>query len=156
MESNASGPSCTSWRQPGALEVLLSDVKIRTSSRFRASLGRFRARDAEIAIADWLLDCPDTLVREVLCHEAAHAAVHLKHGHQMRPHGKEWSSLMGSAGFPARVRIPSSELPAAHQMRARHASEWEHRCPVCQAIRISKTRNHSLAMPSVPGRGPFR
>jgi ribosomal protein L37AE/L43A len=47
---------------------------------------------------------------------------------------------MQKAGMPARVRIPADELPRAQRVRIKKAPTWEHRCPVCQATRIARTR----------------
>ena len=77
---------------------------------------------------------------EVLCHEAAHAAVRLLHGDWARPHGPEWRGLMALAGMPARVKIPASEIPVCRRPSKNAADVWEHRCPACQATRFAKTR----------------
>ena len=110
------------------------------TARLRRSLGTYRASRAEITIAGWLVDEPTPLLDEVLCHEAAHAAVRLIHGDGVRPHGPEWRDFMAMAQMPARVRIPASELPCSRQSELTKARVWEHRCPVCQATRFAKTR----------------
>jgi predicted SprT family Zn-dependent metalloprotease len=104
------------------------------------SLGSYRAARAEITLAAWLLEGPPRLLEEVLCHEAAHAAVHRVHGLSASPHGSEWREFMALAGLPARARIPASELPESRRRSIRTASTWEHRCPVCQATRLARTR----------------
>jgi predicted SprT family Zn-dependent metalloprotease len=136
----ASRNSITRWSRLWGLPRLSREISLRTSSRFRRSLGNYCARRAEIALAVWLVDGPTDLLEEVLCHEAAHAAVHLVHGVGVRPHGPEWRDFMALAEMPARVRIPASELPASRQSALRKARVWEHRCPVCQATRFAKTR----------------
>jgi len=117
-----------------------TDVALRTSSRLRTSLGNYRAKRSEITLAAWLLDGPADLLEEVLCHEAAHAAVHALHRRRVRPHGAEWRGLMGRAGLPARRRVPPSALGAASKAPATRYALWEHRCPVCQNTRIARTR----------------
>ena len=119
---------------------LADDLGLRSSSRLRRSLGIYRADRAEITLASWLLDGPSDLLGEVLCHEAAHAAVHFAHGQRVRPHGREWQGLMVAAGMQPRIRIPVSELPATRQSSFAGAGVWEHRCPVCQATRLARTR----------------
>jgi predicted SprT family Zn-dependent metalloprotease len=128
------------WSSAWALPDLSREISIRTSKRFRTSLGRYSALDSEIALAHWLLEGPEQLLEEVLCHEAAHAAVHRRFGSGVRPHGAEWRELMRRAGFPARVRIPSDELPRDQHIRIKKAPTWEHRCPVCQVTRLARTR----------------
>jgi predicted SprT family Zn-dependent metalloprotease len=76
-------------------------------------------------------------VLEVLCHEAAHAAVVALHGRRVRPHGAEWRDLMLFAGFRPRVRLPSEDLVGLPRFAQRARVLWEHRCPVCQAHRFA-------------------
>lgn len=128
------------WGRLWGVPRLDSEVSLRTSSRFRRSLGSYRASRAEITLAAWLVDGPTQLLDEVLCHEAAHAAVHLVHGNAVRPHGPEWKGLMARASMPARLRIPASELPDSRRSALSRVRIWEHRCPVCQATRFGKTR----------------
>jgi len=59
---------------------------------------------------------------------------------RLRPHGREWRSLMRRAGFRPRVRIPESELPAAARARTTVGSRWDHSCPECGAHRIARRR----------------
>ena len=124
------------WNTPEVAER----VGLRTSTRFKTTLGRFQPQRFEITLASWLLDAPEPLKQEVAAHEAAHAAVHLLHGHGARPHGAEWRALMEAVSIPARVHIPHSDLPAARRQALAAQPRWEHRCPVCQASRVAKTR----------------
>ena len=128
------------WAQLWRVPRLSSEVALRASTRFRRSLGSYRASRTEISLAAWLVDGPANLLEEVLCHEAAHAAVHLVHGQRVRPHGPEWRDFMARAGVPARARIPASEIPDFRRTGLAPARVWEHRCPVCQATRFAKTR----------------
>lgn len=132
--------SVVRWAQLWELPQLGKKVGLRASSKFQRSLGSYRAGRAEITLAAWLIDGPSDLLEEVLCHEAAHAAVHLLHGERVRPHGPEWRSLMTHAGMPPRVRIPVSELPISRRTALAKPRVWEHRCPVCQATRVARTR----------------
>jgi predicted SprT family Zn-dependent metalloprotease len=119
---------------------LATDVVLRTSSRLRTSLGIYRPDRGELTLAAWLLEGPEALLEEVFGHEAAHAAVHSLHGRRVRPHGSEWRGLMERAGLPPRVRLPWSALPAGRRVAASQRGLWEHRCPVCQATRLARTR----------------
>ena len=132
--------SVVQWAQLWGVPGLGSAVALRISSRFQRSLGSYRASRAEITLAAWLVDGPTKLLEEVLCHEAAHAAVHLVHGDRVRPHGQEWRDFMARAEVPARVRIPASELPDSRRTALAKVRVWEHRCPVCQATRFARTR----------------
>lgn len=128
------------WAGLWGVPRLGEKVTLRASSRFQRSLGTYRASRMEIALASWLVDGPPDLLEEVLCHEAAHAALHLTCRDGVRPHGPEWQDLMARAGVPARARIPASELPESRRRALSKTHTWEHRCPVCQATRFAKTR----------------
>lgn len=130
----------TQWGELWGLPRLGDEVAFRTSSRFRCSLGSFHAERNEITIADWLVEGPADLRDEVFGHEVAHAAVSLAFGRPSRPHGPEWRELMTKAGLAPRVRIPLSELPQSRQKLRARSPSWEHRCPVCQATRLARTR----------------
>jgi predicted SprT family Zn-dependent metalloprotease len=132
--------SLARWGRLWGVPQLDSRVSVRTSSRFQRSLGSYRTRRAEITLAEWLVEGSAQILEEVLCHEAAHAAVHLLHGDGVRPHGLEWRRLMARAEMPARLRIPASCLPASQRSLSSQSRMWEHRCPVCQATRFAKTR----------------
>jgi predicted SprT family Zn-dependent metalloprotease len=127
------------WGALWGVPALSQDIVLRTSSQLRISLGSYRAHRSELTLASWLLEGPEVLLEEVLCHEAAHAAVWALYGGGARPHGIEWRCLMEGAGFPPRVRVPWSALPAGRRVAAARRGLWEHRCPVCQASRLART-----------------
>lgn len=224
------------WAVLWGVPQLAQEVGLRISTRLRRSLGTYRPSSRQITLAAWLLDeAPRALLEEVLCHEAAHAAVHFTaaaraergaaaeadlradahadarrdaaphHGTDAgavadadgrsgaravpsrsaasplaklrerltrrgregrppraprgkgvqaairdrspdrarvrpRPHGREWKAFMAAAGFPARVRIPEAMMPESIRAANRASRRWEHRCPVCQATRMARTR----------------
>ncbi|MAG34386.1 MAG: hypothetical protein CL908_26215 [Deltaproteobacteria bacterium] len=128
------------WGELWGVPRLGGELAIRTSSRFRRSLGSYRSGRAEITLAAWLIEGPSDLLEEVLCHEAAHAAVHFIYKKRVRPHGPEWRGFMAQADMPARVRIPVAELPEFRRSALAKTRVWEHRCPVCQATRLARTR----------------
>jgi predicted SprT family Zn-dependent metalloprotease len=120
------------WRCPGLLAVTCV-----VNERLTGSLGRYRSRSGVIELSAALLSMPWRVRREVVVHEAAHAALHLLHGPTQRPHGVDWAALMATAGLEPRRRVlrPTS-LPAS--MRARAVPRrYAHRCPVCQFTRIA-------------------
>ncbi|MEZ4333066.1 MAG: SprT-like domain-containing protein [Myxococcota bacterium] len=71
---------------------------------------------------------------------AARKKVRSRAGARVRPHGAEWRAFMEAAGFPARVRIPEELMPESIRAANRASRKWEHRCPVCQATRMARTR----------------
>jgi predicted SprT family Zn-dependent metalloprotease len=99
-------------------------------------LWEFPGGEVRIRLAAHLANGRRDLLEEVLCHELAHVAVHRLHGPKARPHGREWKGLVAAAGFEPRVRFPLEEggfPPRPPRRRAR----YEHRCPVCQAMRMA-------------------
>lgn len=133
-------PLVAGWGDLWGVSQLDHKVSLRVSSRLRCSLGNYRASSLRITLAAWLIDDASPLLAEVLCHEAAHAVVHMTHGTFVKPHGPQWKDLMAKATMPVRARIPSSELPLAQQSAIQVSSVWQHRCPVCQATRFARTR----------------
>jgi predicted SprT family Zn-dependent metalloprotease len=103
----------------------------------RTTLGRCHPERAEVRIASFLLDASESLQREVVCHEVAHAAVHELHGRAARPHGREWKVLMRAAGYEPRVRFPAELLAQLPAPARGQRIAWEHRCPVCHAVRLA-------------------
>lgn len=151
-----------SWATLWDVPLLAKSVRIRTSTRYRRSLGAYHPTRSQITLASWLVgdgtgEPPHPLLEEVLCHEAAHAAVHLYVGdlrgglsavmgighsrrERPRPHGPEWRAFMVAAGLEPRVRIPEALMPADVRERMSSAKKWEHRCAVCQATRMARAR----------------
>jgi len=126
------------WSQTWSVPDLGTRCAVRFDRRLRRSLGRCRPERLELKLAHWLTTAPEELLREVLCHEAAHVAVHLLHGAGARPHGREWRDLMRAAGFEPRARMPLESLPAGLRAQTEASMPWQHRCPVCQATRHTR------------------
>ena len=108
----------------------------------RASLGRCHPADGRVRLNPALFDEPEALLREVVCHEAAHVAVYLLHGNFARPHGREWKELMVKAGFEPRVRMNPAVLSQKFQRAVRPRFVYQHRCPVCGASRVARRPVH--------------
>jgi len=99
------------WAEAWGVPGLESRLSVYFSTRMSRSLGRCHPERKLIRLASWLREAPDVLLAEVLCHEVAHVAVHELHGRDCRPHGIEWKTLMRTAGYQARTRIPENQLP---------------------------------------------
>jgi SprT protein len=128
------------WGESWTLPELVEKTRFETSGRLRSSLGRCQPQSGIVRIHPALLDEPEAMLREVICHEAAHVAAHLRHGTGVRPHGKEWRELMRAAGYVPRARIHVDGL--SQSMRAALAPKvvFEHRCGGCGMNRMAHRR----------------
>lgn len=111
-------------------------VSIRLNRRLTTTLARYKrdTRTIEVGVRFLALRSRRS---EVLAHELAHAAVHIRHGHGASAHGKEWQALVKAAGVAARARMTTARSAAA-QPKADRSARYEHRCPVCHMVRIAK------------------
>ncbi|RLE21741.1 MAG: hypothetical protein DRJ61_04580 [Acidobacteria bacterium] len=101
------------------LDELAPKIEMRLSNRMTRSIGSANLAKNRITLAAWLFDQPQAIIDEVLCHEAAHLAVHHLHGVGLRPHGREWQALMRRAGVAPRVRITLPNPPPMPRPRRR-------------------------------------
>jgi predicted SprT family Zn-dependent metalloprotease len=86
-------------------------------------------------------------LREIVTHEAAHAAVATSDGAAGRaPHGPKWRQLMARAGYPdargAHWRCRHSPTLKAKRAGPRGVANrptwYDHWCPVCQSRRLGR------------------
>lgn len=107
----------------------LATVKV--SSRQKTGLGRCYPKRGLITLNRILFEEANReLLLEVVCHEAAHLAVHHLHKRRLKPHGCEWKALMAAAGYKPRATIPAdmvSNLP----LRSGGKRVYLHRCEDC-------------------------
>ncbi|MBI5506711.1 MAG: SprT-like domain-containing protein [Deltaproteobacteria bacterium] len=133
------------WLRTWKVSRLSRELRVEFSPRLRRAFGRCYQSDRLIRLTPSLLGAQSYLMTEVLCHEAAHAAVFERYGSQCQPHGQEWRELMAAVGFEARVRIPVV-VRAGSQMRSagRSAEFFVLRCPVCRSSRTARRPMQSL------------
>ena len=125
------------WRT-GTLE---KHVHVAPCSRLRRSLGRCRPSTGRVTIHPALFEPAHAeLLREVVCHETAHAAVYLLHGSHVRPHGREWKTLVAGAGYPPTTRMDPRRLPRDLRVRLMPAHLYRHTCSGCGATRTAARR----------------
>jgi len=121
------------WETPS-----LSDrLRVEFSPRLRRSFGRCYQRERLIRLTPSLLSNQSHLLTEILCHEAAHAAVYELYGPRCKPHGVEWQEMMRMAGYEPRVRIPVAVRSAEHPQGRSGKPLYIHRCPVCRKARAA-------------------
>lgn len=120
---------------------LTERVRIEPGRRIRRSLGLCQQASGRVQIHPALFEPENAgLLREVVCHEAAHVAVHLLHGRKARPHGLEWKRLMVRAGYSPKARMDPSRLSPQLQSRLQPRTFYRHTCPGCGATRIAARR----------------
>ncbi len=135
-------PLLTHLASTWSLPDLPSRIHLAASTRMTRALARAYPATGRISIsARALRHGSEDLLREILCHEAAHIAVFMKHGgRRVRPHGREWQELVRQAGYEPRVRMPAGAgLPAAAVQRRPRA--YTHHCPVCGWTQVKRTTN---------------
>lgn len=99
---------CRCWQD----ERLAQECLVRWSGRMVRSLGRAYSKRGLIRMNCALAESGcEALLREVLCHELAHVAVHRRLGDRVQPHGAPWRHCMRQVGFEPRVTIPIECLP---------------------------------------------
>ena len=117
------------------LSSLTEHVTIEIGHRMTRSLGICYTERRLIRLNPVLVDpSRRELLQEVVCHEAAHVAVHESFC-EARPHGPEWKQFVREAGF-----FPATQLKIADRRprkKRRAPIAYEHRCPVCQTVRIA-------------------
>ena len=111
-------------------------VSIRLNRRLTTTLARYKrdTRTIEVGVRFLALRSRRS---EVLAHELAHAAVHIRHGHGAPAHGKEWQALVKAAGVAAQAKMTTARGPLAKPRSAR-PTRYEHRCSVCHMVRVAK------------------
>lgn len=123
----------TAWAALWSLPDLPSRIHLAYSLRLRRALGRCTPRTGSIRLNLALHDTGIEILREVICHEAAHIAAWALHGPKTRAHGSEWKALMRLAGYEPRARW-AKPLPNTDHRSHRHNSQvFIHSCPICGA-----------------------
>lgn len=125
------------WAKSWGVESLEERVNVVFSPRMVKSLGRCDLRSKTIRLNPRLKGRCGRILLEVLCHEAAHIAVHEKYGPSSSPHGEEWRRCVRQAGFAPRVTANLKGLNPPPPARKTPSALYEHRCPVCQMTRTS-------------------
>lgn len=115
----------------------LAGIKVALNPRLTRTVARFRPPASIIEISAAVVAMPADRLRDVLCHEAAHAVVWARHGHKARPHGPEWAALVRSAGHePTASLIRCGAMPAP----TRTTSRFRHTCLVCHFSAVASRR----------------
>jgi predicted SprT family Zn-dependent metalloprotease len=128
------------WAAVWGIGDLSGRVRVEPGRRLRRSLGRCRPGSGQITVLPALFEPENAeLLREVVCHEAAHAAAHILHGN-VQPHGREWKDLMIAAGYEPKARMDPRRLPGGLLARMRPTTRYRHTCTICGAWRMAGRR----------------
>jgi predicted SprT family Zn-dependent metalloprotease len=125
------------WAAVWGTKSLEDRVSVVFSPRMIKSLGRCDLKSKTIKLNSTLKEQRGEILLEVLCHEAAHIAVHESHGVGSSPHGEEWQRYVRQAGFVPRVTATLKGLNLPQPVRKTETAVYEHLCPVCQMTRTS-------------------
>jgi predicted SprT family Zn-dependent metalloprotease len=120
------------WRVP----TLLQKISLRRNDLLRATIARWRQKTKCIELGPQFFRLTKRQ-DAILCHELAHAAAIQIYGNGVAPHGPEWHALVKAAGFSPSPSIKASKARSAGVHKTASIS-YEHRCPVCHAVRYAK------------------
>ena len=116
-------------------DIMSSTLTLRISSRMISSLGSYRPDKDTISLNRTLMDQRNSsILKEILCHEAAHAAVLSIHGNGCKPHGREWKELMKTAQYVPRARIPGNQIHSRPGAGKSVRYRYTHMCLDCGRI----------------------
>jgi predicted SprT family Zn-dependent metalloprotease len=125
------------WAKLWRLPELPGGITIRQNARLRSTLARWVIESNCVEVSTRFFErCRDH--REILCHELAHAVAVRISGRVVRPHGPEWCDLMRKAGFEPKAHCTSDRRVRASTSDFRAQLVFEHRCPICHAVRYGR------------------
>jgi predicted SprT family Zn-dependent metalloprotease len=131
------GVQAQSWARRWRVPALLSEVRIQWNGRLRVAVARYR-RDIDVIEVGPRFLLLRSRSAEVLAHELAHAAAARLFAKAAGVHGPHWKDLVRTAGFEPQVRLAGTGRSRPLQRQDRSAARYEHRCPVCQMLRIAR------------------
>ena len=119
------------WSSCWGIVGVERSITVVSDRRFKRTLGRCYPKRGVIKIHPDVSTAPHRTFAAVLCHEAAHLAVHRLFGRAVAPHGREWATLVEAAGFSPSTRLHLAS-PEQGPSSTRHT--YLHVCPVCQGV----------------------
>ena len=128
------GQWARTWKAPSLPKM----IEIRTNPRLRTTIARYLRDQNAIEVGVKFLVLRNRK-SEVLAHELAHAAVKHRFGNAAKTHGKEWQALVEAVGFKPHSRFVA-ESSGPLERKSVTPRRFEHRCPVCQMVRLSSKR----------------
>ena len=125
------------WGQLWSVPQLPDITKFRHNTRLRTTIARWFIGSNTVELSTRFFD-RRLDQQEILCHELAHAVVVRMRGRSERPHGAAWCELLRKAGYEPRTHVVSGRKIHTALTAERPHLIYEHRCPVCHAVRYGK------------------
>lgn len=127
------------WSKRWGIPALTRDVTVVLNPRLRTTVARYKKERELVELGPRFLALRSRKA-EVLAHELAHVAVARLFGKAPRPHGEEWRNLVRAAGFTPHIHLvePKPVAAAPGRQEPGRVGHYEHRCPVCQMVRIGR------------------
>ena len=120
-------PASKHYNKPIRQPVILFDLRGKTAGTAARDGSRIRIN------ADLLARYPNEMTTQTVPHEVAHIVAHAVFGHRIRPHGREWKSIMGFFGCKADRCHTMETVPA------RKTKQYEVAC-ACSTHQIGAIR----------------
>lgn len=129
--------SAHGWVEMWGVAHVAAEIRVRFSHRMFRSVGRCYPLRRLVTLAAVVPAMEEPQIRHILCHELAHLAAFERYGRNIKPHGREWRSLMRAAGFEPKVRFDDEKALALLQASGPRRTRYLHRCPICAAQRTA-------------------
>lgn len=126
------------WERSWGTTDLASALRVVPNPRLTVTAGRCAPSKRVIELRPDVFASRSRVFAQVLCHEAAHLAVHQMYGRNEPPHGDHWSALVEAAGFEPKIGARRSCFVRRQRLSPKRRRNYEHRCPVCQSIRLAR------------------
>lgn len=121
------------WRVPD----LPDNITFRHNARLRRTIARWVIESNTVELSARFFELPRDH-HEILCHELAHAAAVRLGGRSAPPHGSTWRELVRRVGCEPKLYCVSNRRTHMGPTHVRLPLIYEHRCPVCHAVRYAK------------------
>src|SRR5262245_41833849 len=133
-----------SWSKLWGVPNLSKEIEFRFNGRLRSTVARLLSNLNIVEVGPRFVALRSKR-REIICHELAHAVANKRARVDHPPHSPEWAKLVRSAGFnpSARLKVPRLSSPSTQSRKVR----YEHRCLVCQFVRMARRPVYSWRCP---------
>lgn len=128
------------WGSIWGVPQLAAGLRVVFSPRLTRTLGRCTPHAGSIRLNPCLQIASIDVLREVVCHEAAHVAVWMLRRAAERPHGDHWRALVRLIGYEPSARLTVAVGPSPRGRARRESLRYVHACTVCGSSWIAMRR----------------